>query len=193
MSDLFSRRPLIIKADNSMGFDKWLKLAREKLPGVHPGRHNEWALSRWALDQQLRSEAGLIAFGKEFDGFHHLRGIPEWTFSLSHSKEWGGAWLVKTQDGLGIGLDIEYKDRKISHEVFQRMNNPDDINIDLVTQWAVKEAAYKSLPKEIQDSLWLNSIKVKRGTFEVRGHSVKGEWTTFPHDQLIVAAAVRLP
>lgn len=193
MHQFFTNPPFVAKTDlRHPGLKPWLDRAKITLGEVHPGRQNEWALSRFALEQRLLELSGITALDKEFDGYQRLKDLPDWIFSLSHTKEWAGAWVLPSQHCAGLGLDLELKSRKISHEVFQRMHHPDDMNLDLAVLWAVKEAAYKSLPVDIQDLIWLNSIKVKRGTFEVRGHTAHGVWNIFPHEHLVVAAAVLL-
>lgn len=191
MSDFFSLPPQIVRSDvRHPQLSRWLERAREVLGAVHENRLKEWALARFALDQKLTEIYGLSLLEKEFDGHHRLKHHPEFMFSLSHSKDWAGAWVLPNSTALGVGLDLELKSRKISHEVFQRMHHPDDVNLDLTVHWAIKEAAYKSLPATIQNKIWLNSIKVKRGTFEVRGQPASGVWHLFPHDQLVIAGAV---
>jgi phosphopantetheinyl transferase (holo-ACP synthase) len=130
--------------------------------------------------------------GKPFVGHQKILGLPQWMFSLSHTKEYAGAWMAPQQVGLGVGFDIELKSREVTEEIFKRFHHPDDINMNLTNHWAVKEAAYKSLPQDIQEKIWLNSIKVKRGSFEVSGQAVRGEWKILPHEKLIMACAIRL-
>lgn len=194
MTDIFSREPLVLsKAEfPDRLLTPWLEIASTTLPGVHPGRLVEWSQARCALEVLFDSLELPTPRGKSFIGHQKILGIPDWFFSLSHTKEYAGAWAIPQKLALGMGFDIELKTREISEEIFKRMHHPDDFNMGLVSHWAVKEAVYKSLPVEIQEKVWLNSIKVKRGTFEIRGFPVRGEWKIFPHDKLIVACAARL-
>lgn len=162
----------------------WLAEAKRIMPDVHPNRQIEWALGRVAWEVSMRQH-GRPTSHVEWVGFQQIANSPV-RFSISHTTGWAGAWITTFE---GVGLDIELKTREMSADVQKRMKHAADMKLTPLELWTVKEAAYKSLPKELQEKIWLNSIAVTDGVFEVE--DLKGEWQMHPHGELVVAKAWR--
>jgi phosphopantetheinyl transferase (holo-ACP synthase) len=193
MSELFRTPPFILEENSTREMDEWIQIAKNFFQGAHPNRLKEWSLARIALKEELaRQKISIDVKKTEIEHYQKFKGHPEWMFSLSHTRTYAGAWVLPTKLCLGLGLDLELKDRKISPEIQKRMLNSGDAHLDPLTLWSVKEAVYKSLPQEAQERIWLNSIRVRSENFSVDDFPHSGEWKVFSHPELFVTAAARL-
>lgn len=187
---LFS--PLIIK-DQDLPADhaRWLKRAEQLMPEVHANRRHQWAYGRVALMEAFRARGLELSLHIEFTGFQQVRDFPQWRFSLSHTVGHAAALVVPEKIGRGVGLDIELSSRQVNQGVQERMHHAgDDGHLSPIQLWSVKEAAYKTLPHVIQQSIWLKSIIVNGAGFRVDGHpQLRGHWKQQPHSELIVMMA----
>ena len=101
--------------------------------------------------------------------------LPGFTFSISHADGAAGCWLLHDPDGrYRIGLDLELRSRRISQAVTGRFRNPEDQITDELQLWCTKEAAYKTLPAEMQTSGRFSEIKIMSASDfqfqEIKGH-----------------------
>ncbi len=163
----------------------WLMRARETLIDVHPRRLAEWALGRVAWERAMAAR-GQATLAPQWLGHQQVSGYAG-RFSISHTPDWAAAVVDKAE---GLGVDIEVKGRKVSPEICQRMAHVTDQIDDPLSLWAIKEAAYKTLPAEIQSKVWLNSIAILNESFEVAGLS--GRWCLYEHPDLVVCVAHRV-
>lgn len=161
---------------------QWLARAQESMPDVHPRRQAEWALGRVAWELAMAAQ-GLEDPAPVWRGHQRVEGSAL-RFSLSHTKGHAGAWAGHF---LGMGLDIEARTRMIAGEIQERMAHSDDIGLAPLELWCLKEAAYKALPKEIQERIWLNSIAIRETSFYVMG--MEGHWDLPAHSAMTVARA----
>jgi 4'-phosphopantetheinyl transferase EntD len=162
----------------------WLAQAKRLFPDAHPNRQMEWALGRVAWEVSMRQH-GRPTSHVEWVGHQQIAHSPV-RFSISHTAGWAGAWIT-TFDG--VGLDIELRSRMVSPEIERRIHHARDMALTPLELWTVKEAVYKSLPRELQEKIWLNSIAVTDGEFEAQG--MRGAWQLHPHEELTVAKAWR--
>lgn len=171
-------------------FKSWHVLALSRMGDVHANRRQEWALARAALSLAF-SKHGVSLRPEHcvFKGHHELNQYPQWRFSLSHTKNAAGAWLAPTNSVRGLGLDIEYNDRKVSASVKARLAHSEDMALSTLELWSLKEAAYKALPAMAQENIWLNRIKVTPGQFELTGSPFRGFWETASDGKLLVSKA----
>jgi 4'-phosphopantetheinyl transferase EntD len=175
--------PIIIATGEHLEREaQWLERARETMPDVHPRRQLEWALGRVAWELAMAAQ-GFVDPTAQWRGHQRVEGSAL-RFSLSHTKGYAGAWVGQH---VGMGLDIESRTRAISEEIQTRMAHAEDLTLAPLELWCLKEAAYKSLPAEIQQRIWLNSIAIKATSFEAMG--MEGRWDLHPHEGLIVARA----
>lgn len=179
---------IIIKSGENPGLEKiWMEKAKAKMARFHPNRLKEWVNGRVALTIAFRNINIAISPADEFIGYQQIKGYEEYSFSLSHTGDWAGALLVKSDKN--PGLDIENIDRVVDDNVLERFSHPGDHNIESLLLWSVKEAAYKTLSKDIQEKIWLQSIQVGAGTFSVEG--LQGSWEKCEHQELMIVEAFR--
>ncbi len=170
----------------------WLERAWVLMPVAHVNRHRQWASGRVALSLALKDlglEINLLQ--AKFLDHQSILELPKWKFSLSHTDSFAAAWLLPKSPHAGMGLDIEDNDRVVPYGVSERMKNAgDSAALSPLELWCIKEAAYKTLLPELQESLWLKSIVVKERTFTIDGwEQFKGEWQKVEHPGLIVIQA----
>lgn len=165
----------------------WMEKAQKAMARFHPNRLSEWVNGRVALTVAFQKQGINISPQNEFVGYQKIKGLEEYTFSISHTPGWAGAILL-TGD-ICPGLDLESKDREVSEEVLERFSHPEDHNLEGLLLWSVKEAAYKTLPKETQEKIWLQSIQVGAGNFSTEGFS--GKWEKVDHPELVIVEAFR--
>lgn len=178
----------IIKTGDHPELEKiWMEKAQKAMARFHPNRLSEWVNGRIALTVAFEKVGIIITPGNEFVGYQKIRGHEDFTFSISHTPGWAGA-LVTDRDQFP-GLDLEAKDRQIDEQVLERFSHPEDHNLEALLLWSVKEAAYKSLPKETQEKIWLQSIQVGAGSF--MGEGFGGTWEKIYHPELVVVEAFR--
>lgn len=190
MDNLFNLAPILVN-ESSSNLEEWLTVAEKELGDFHKNRKLEWSLGRYALELAFAEKN--IKFEKKnykFLGFQEMAENPEWIFSLSHSKNWGAALLLPKRNFAGVGLDIELKTRNLTSAIKERMAHAED-KIEGLLLWSIKEAAYKTLPKEIQEKIWLNQIAVDETHFKVEAFAMKGSWRVFEHPELCVVSATR--
>ena len=179
---------IIIRAGENPELEKmWMEKAQKAMARFHPNRLTEWVNGRVALTIAFRQAGISISPQNEFSGYQTIKGFEEYSFSISHTPGWAGALLIKGNQQ--PGLDLESKDREVDENVLERFSHPDDHNLDGLLLWSAKEAAYKTLPKEIQEKIWLQSIQIGAGTFSGEGFS--GTWERVKHTELVIVEALR--
>ncbi len=166
----------------------WSKKAEAVMADLHPNRRKEWVNGRVALTEAFRKHGIAITPEDEFSGYHKIVRLPDYVFSISHTPGFAGAIVLKGQHH--PGLDIEKRDREVSEQIHQRFSHPDDEKFHPLLLWAAKEASYKTLPEEIQKNIWLQSIRVKDGSFA--GEGFFGSWKEISHPELVIVEAFRL-
>lgn len=169
---------------------KWKEIGKLRLGDVHPNRLREWALGRVALERLLISIGIELHSTDEFINHQKLLKFPNIRFSLSHTSDYAAVWFIYEGVHHGVGIDIEKQDRSISKVLFQKFHNLKDIDLEPLKLWIVKEAAYKALPKAIQQKVWLNSITVSKSTFKVDGHRIDGLWSISVDHTVLIARAL---
>jgi len=166
----------------------WDKKAGVIMKDLHLNRRREWVNGRVALTEAFRKHGISITPEDEFEGYHKITRLPEYVFSISHTPGFAGAIVLKGNHH--PGLDIEKREREVSDEILQRFSHPQDEKFHPLLLWAAKEAAYKTLPKEIQEKVWLQGIRVRDGSFS--GESFIGSWKEIAHPDLVIVEAFRL-
>lgn len=162
------------------------------LKDVHINRRKQWASGRVALSEAFRARGVQVDLLKcHFEGHQKIQELPEWRFSLSNMPGFAGALVVPDEPQRGLGFDIESAKRVVKDEVLKRITHSRDIkSYSTIEKWCVKEAAYKTLPSEIQKKIWLNNISVQENLFQVDGYAeIIGHWRQQPHSELVVVMA----
>lgn len=171
---------------------QWMERSFEILKDVHINRRKQWASGRVALSEAFRAIGVDVDLLKcHFEGHQKIKELSEWRFSLSNMDGYAGALVVPENSTNGLGLDIESATREVREEVLKRISNSRDIkSYSAIEKWCVKEAAYKTLPSEVQKKVWLNNICVLENTFKVDGFAeLNGAWRNHHHSDLVVVVA----
>ena len=170
--------------------DQWHQVARERMADVHANRQKEWALARLCL--ALCFEKHGIVLGPAqavFKNHHEVAHLPAWRFSLSHSRDVAGAWLMPAAQVRGLGVDVELSNRKVPPQVKARLAHKQDAKLSDLELWTLKEAAFKALPTLAQTDIWLNRIIVREKQFELENSPFIGEWSLEKDQSLTIARA----
>lgn len=175
---------------------EWDTLVLETLgSGVHPHRVQGFLLAREALKEALK------AFGKDLspsllglENYHQLKSFPEFTLSLSHSKELGAAILADRKDCLSVGIDIESELREVKDSIWTRVSHPHDVSLRKIELWCLKEAAFKALMNTDKFPLPIefSSIEIQNQGFSHSPSGISGEWELHQeHGHIIAVASVK--
>lgn len=164
----------------------WETRAKSLLGDVHPRRIREWALARLSLKRALMELGYELETTAGLQGHQLISTFPHLRYSLSHTDGFAGAWVRESKEGLG--LDIELVDREVKPGIREKLLHPDDGEFSTLELWAGKEAAYKCLPEEIQNKIWLSRIALpEKGVFRVP--EISGSWEVEKRGKLLVARA----
>lgn len=170
--------------------DQWHQVARERMADVHANRQKEWALARLCLAQCFEKHGiDLNPTQAVFKNHHEVAHLPAWRFSLTHSKDVAGAWLMPAALVRGLGVDVELTQRKVPPQVKARLTHQQDIKLSDLELWTLKEAAFKALPHLAQTDIWLNRILITEKFFELENSPFKGQWTLEKAHGLTIARA----
>jgi 4'-phosphopantetheinyl transferase EntD len=142
-------------------------------------RQNEWILSRWAL-RELFLHQGLDFTWKTL-GVLNLRNLDHshqlWDLSLSHSEQWGGAWIRRRCRTQNIGYDLELRSKSLSALLEARIRRDDDAGVPAIELWSLKEAVFKSLDPALQVLISAKDIQIREDfQFEILKFSQRGCW-----------------
>ena len=183
----------IIKTLENHKTVEWTTLVSEVLgTSLHPHRIEGFLRSREALLQGM-SDFGIQLKVQELklEGFYRLIGYPDFTLSLSHSKEAGAVLIAKTAEFLSVGIDIEDEKRIVKDTVLARISHPHDVSLRKIELWCLKEAAFKALmnSQKFQLPEEFSSIEIGNRYWSHSPSGLKGEWELDIQDGLVVAKA----
>lgn len=160
----------------------------------YPSKKQEFRLSRFSLSNLTMTHLGSSQL--EIEDFDHLSFNHDFKVSLSHTKDAGCAVISNSPTTLGIGIDIEDKNRKYRSgiEKFYILPNEDDKNLNKLQLWCAKEAAYKAyyyqyLQTHSTKPLVLKDFVIKDGQFFAFG-DLLGSIDFYEHDNYLVSVAV---
>jgi 4'-phosphopantetheinyl transferase EntD len=171
----------------------WQSVLPVELQNAHANRRGEWLTSRAAL-QIAFAKAGvtLEPLHVRFSGYQQIVGLEDWRFSISHTDDWAFVWLMHRDGATGIGADLENEKRKVSASAANRIVNPADIKVKPLALWGIKEAAFKSLPIDAQESIQIPDIVVEESSFHIRKAGLSGNWHQEEVDHFIRSYAWRI-
>lgn len=155
--------------------DAWLEALPSSIASASRERKAEWIAGRLAVQRAL-AKGGTEVSPMDFAGGSHrqVRGHNEWRFSISHTRDWAFAWV--TRESACIGVDIEDLDRKISSGVEAKFRRGDDLSLDAIRLWSVKEACFKAVPDSQQTELVVSKIVIGENRFMVPERNLRGHW-----------------
>lgn len=171
---------------------EWQRLISEQLGAdVHPGRAKGFCLARAALLEAMQ-ECGveLEISDLELDQFDCLKGHGDFTLSLTHTNSWGAALLAPKKKYVSVGIDLEPKERIVKPFVLERISHPQDMVMEPIQRWVLKEAVFKTLmnTRRFDRNLEFSSIQLG---YECWRHEsgLEGGWSIHPHPELMIATA----
>lgn len=160
---------------------------------IHPQRKRTFLLSREALRVSLKEAGKEVAISmlmlKDYSG---IRGVPEYTLSLSHSKDCGAALVAPGCIYRSVGIDIEHTERTVKKSIIERVGHPEDLgslrNIEL---WALKEAVFKALMNSgsFEKHPEFSSIKIGKDFWSHPPSGLRGDWELKLSDDMVTALA----
>jgi phosphopantetheinyl transferase (holo-ACP synthase) len=183
----------VINTLNLTQESEWKQLVTSVLgDGVHPKREHGFCLSREALRLCLGERGTQLAISElVLEKYSAVKGHPTLTISLSHTTEWGAAVVGETQDFISVGIDIEPMERIVKPAILERISHPEDINLNPLSVWSLKEAAFKALMNtgHFPNPVEFSSLKISHGQWIHAPSQIQGEWKLAEEHGLVVALA----
>jgi hypothetical protein len=174
--------------------DEWNKLLSSSLGiDIHPGRKQGFILAREALRECYRERGIDIPIAKlKFLNYSTLEQHAEDLISLSHHKNWGAALLVSRLSYRSGGIDIEDRSRRVLDQVLERISHPEDMPLEGIELWSVKEAIFKCLWNTgmFERPFEFASIVVRDKSWIHPDSGLSGSWSFFSHPTLVVCVAL---
>jgi 4'-phosphopantetheinyl transferase EntD len=172
---------------------EWKSLVKSSLgEGVHSNRKFGFMLSREALIMALK-EAGYSCSipHLKMEQYSGLKSFPQFTISLSHTKEAGAAVVADRQTFRSVGIDIEHEERLVKEAVIERVSHPGDLVLRNIEIWCLKEAAFKAIMNtgSFEAPVSFSSIQIEDKTWSHSPSSLQGEWELDIINQIVVARA----
>lgn len=159
---------------------EWDLLIKLTLPDdVHSDRKNGFLLSRDALKNALKEYGLDITPGalklKDYSG---IEAFPQFTISLSHTKDCGAALVADRKTFRSVGVDIEHEARVVKDSIRERIAHEQDENLRNIEIWCLKEAAFKALmnTQQFEKPLEFSSIRLGKNKWFHSPSGLSGEW-----------------
>jgi hypothetical protein len=141
---------LRLRLEDTLNFtqeSEWKQLAASTLGlEVHPNRRQGFLLSRQAL-QKAFLDFGITVevLHLQLDHYDALKNFPDYTLSLAHTSLWGAALVGEKKKFVSVGIDIEPLKRIVKDPILQRISHPEDLKLEPIVHWALKEATFKTI------------------------------------------------
>lgn len=172
---------------------EWDLLIKSSLgEGVHSDRIMGFLLSREALKDALKNMGKDLTPGQLFlEDYSTIRGLPQFTISLSHTPLCGAALVSERKFFRSLGIDIEMSERLVKDSIIERISHPEDLKLRNIELWCLKEAVFKALmntklfPKPIEFS----SIKISKEHWSHSPSSLEGKWELETITPFVIARA----
>ena len=176
---------------NSNEIEQWKSLQLKTIgTEVHADRALSYCLSRDALRECLRHQGIDLEISQLIVMDNNKVGMADsYTLSLSHTKKWGAAILGSRLEYLGLGIDVELKDRAIKSGVLNRILHAQDEALAPLFIWCIKEAAFKTLmnSQKISHPVEFSSIQVSANGWTHSDTSSEGSYQIIEHPELVIA------
>ncbi len=159
---------------------------------VHKNRKQETILSRQALLDALE-ELGVKLQIQDLVliDYSQITKLPEYTISLSHTKNCGAALVADKKTFKSVGIDIEPLERIVRPNVLQRVSHPRDLKLESIEIWCLKEAAFKALMNSgnFEKPLEFSSIEISDKKWAHSPSGLEGEWELETSQGFVIAQA----
>jgi 4'-phosphopantetheinyl transferase EntD len=146
---------------------------------VHSDRKKGFLLSREALIEALKTNHVSANISElALDSHSTLTHFPQFTISLSHTKECGASLVADRQTFRSVGIDIEHEERVVKDSIFDRISHPQDRKLRNIELWCLKEAAFKALMNSgnFEKPIEFSSIEIGNDIWTHSPSGLKGEW-----------------
>lgn len=171
----------------------WEKLVSNELgEKIHPNRKMGFLLSRAALRSCFASKGLLIPITElRVQNYSIFTEYPNYTFSLSHTKNIGVAILGCKKEYLSLGIDVEQLNREVKDSIIEKIKNPGDAKLRKIHHWCLKEAVFKTLmnSKQFVSPLEFSSILLSNNQWSHPSSGLRGGWDLEEIGSLIIAKA----
>lgn len=170
----------IVKNLNENENADWKELATLELGStVHPDRLLGFCLAREALRLCFSKEKIFLSISQlKIQNFKQILAHSEVILSLSHSKDAGAAVIANKKIYRAIGIDLERQTREVKDSIALRIANKNDLPLDKIKMWCVKEATFKALMNTgvFLKNIEFSDIEIKATTFTHSPSGISGEW-----------------
>lgn len=155
-------------------------------------KNAEHYLSRYTLAKILKTEESFKSL--EINNYQEVLGYPQFICSLAHTKDAAFAVIAEKSKFLGLGCDVEDKNRKIPENSDHHfINEQDDINkFNLLTKWCLKEACFKALFNSGAPIKLLKEVVIQNQNFKLMGDKelpTTNRFKIIPHPDYIQVIA----
>lgn len=172
---------------------QWHELIRLSLgTGVHSSRQKGFCLGREALRECLRARGFDVPIGElQLENYRSVKQVPTMTVSISHTPEWGAAIVGDTESYFSVGIDVEPFERVVKTAILQRISHPQDIKLEPIMTWSLKEACFKALmnSNKFDTPMEFSSIQLLDKTWMHFPSKTQGYWETSRQKDLCLAYA----
>ena len=172
---------------------EWKKLTTDLVgPNIHPDRARGFVFSRQALRECLEEYGHALGIQDLIvENYHQLKGHDSLTLSLSHTPLWGAALIAEKKTYLSVGIDIEPLDRLVKKPILERISHPQDITLNGIALWSLKEASFKALMNtgKFDHPVEFSSLKISQNKWTHSPTMIQGEWQQIQENGLIVSKA----
>lgn len=146
---------------------------------IHSDRKKGFLYSREALRECLK----VMHLNPEINqlrlsDYSTLTNYPQFTVSLSHTKDSGAALVGDRNTFRSLGIDIEQEERVVKDMIIERITHPDDLRLRNIELWCLKEAAFKALMNtgHFEKPVEFSSIHIGDKNWSHSPSGFKGEW-----------------
>jgi len=159
---------------------------------VHADRKMGFLLSRDALKQCLLDFGHDLSIPElKLENHSLLPSLPQFTISLSHSKDCAVALVAERKVFSSVGIDIEHKERLVKDMIIERISHSHDKKLRNIEIWCLKEAVFKALMNtgKFEKIIDFSSIQLLTHEWNHPDSGLWGEWEINQSGPYIVAKA----
>lgn len=172
----------------------WEKLALSHfVTEVHPTRKEGFLLARSSLRDCLSSvQLNCPILSLQLINYSQIKSFPQFTISLSHTKNCGAAFIAERKIFRSIGIDVEHEERIVKDSVLERIKNPLDVKLRNIELWCLKEAVFKTLMNTglFTNPIEFSSICIFEDHWAHSSSHLAGKWELSIIKPYVVARAV---
>lgn len=170
---------------------EWEALKTDVLgQSIHPDRAQGFYFSREALRECFQERSVKLSVKDlVLDRYDKLKTDSSYTISLSHTPQWGAAVLGARTDYQSLGIDIELKNRVVKDAILERISHIEDLKMNPLQLWTLKEATFKALMNtgHFELPIEFSSIQIIEDHWLHSPTQLRGEWKVMENSELMIA------